>query len=110
MDQSVYAAAVGLAKSAIALCGKLLKWGNHRYQSAAWKKRLESVQRDLLLERPNVTAAQEAVRLAEESGYKGPELETVRTRLALVRAGRKYKRKTAAKKKTPAKRAARKTS
>ena len=110
----------------------LVDWGKKRYQSAAWKKKLDTVSADLLREDVDLRTAHETVKLAHDAGYAGPELLTVEERIAAIegyerrrakpprstatkmRKKKPVKRKPApkkkpgAKKKSPAKRRARK--
>lgn len=70
----------------------LVEWGRKRYQSGAWKKKLEAVSADLLREDVDLRTAHEAVKLAHQAGYAGPELLTVEERIAAIE---RYERKRA---------------
>jgi hypothetical protein len=70
----------------------LVDWGKKRYQSAAWKKKLDTVSADLLREDVDLRTAHETVKLAHDAGYAGPELLTVEERIAAIEG---YERKRA---------------
>ena len=70
----------------------LVEWGRKRYQSGAWKKKLEAVSADLLREDVDLRTAHETVKLAHDAGFAGPELLTVEERIAAIE---KYERKRA---------------
>ena len=75
------------------------EWAKKRYQSKGWKKKLETVSADLLREDVDLRTAHEAVRLAHQAGYAGPELVTVEERIAAIEA---YERKRAKPPRAPA--------
>jgi hypothetical protein len=68
----------------------LAKWARERMQSGAWEKKLEAISTELLREDVDLRIAEEAVRLAREAGYAGPELDIVQERIHAIRA---YERK-----------------
>ena len=70
----------------------LVEWGKKRYQSAAWKRKLDAVSADLLREDVDLRTAHETVKLAHDAGFAGPELLTVEERLAAIET---YERKRA---------------
>jgi hypothetical protein len=77
----------------------LVEWGRKRYQSGAWKKKLDAVSADLLREDVDLRTAHETVKLAHEAGFVGPELLTVEERIAAIET---YERKRAKPPRTPA--------
>ena len=77
----------------------LVEWGRKRYQSGAWKKKLEAVSADLLREEVDLRTAHETVKLAHQAGFAGPELITVEERIAAIES---YERKRAKPPRAPA--------
>jgi len=84
----------------------LVEWGKKRYQSAAWKKKLDAVSADLLREDVDLRTAHETVKLTHDAGFAGPELLTVEERIAAIET---YERKRAKPPRTPATKMRRKT-
>ena len=70
----------------------LAKWAKQRYQSGEWKKKLEAVSQELLLEDVDLRTAEATVRLAHEAGFAGDELATVEERIKAIKAYEKKAR------------------
>ena len=100
-DTKVIEAAVAAAiKSAIELAGGLLKWGKRQVQSGRWRRRLNELNRELLLPSPDLQRARDLVDLAEEAGFAGHELKAVKQRLRqVVNSGKPRSAKRVARKK-----------
>ena len=86
---------MGWVADSVELAVALAEWAKKGLQSNAWKKKLERVSRELLLEDVDLHTAEETVKLAHQAGFEGPELDTVEERIAAIRKYERQHGKTA---------------